>query len=204
MEGKSILHVADIHFCSFYFDLALWSRMIKNISKNSSHMLDFHEFTDVSKIMKIKHSEEFFFEYFSFWTEDFWWFYLSVFWLFEFLACLLLLAIADVFVQLVVFYFFLVLSLLFSCLVIALLLHKQKLFSNEIDDSTIFLAQGLLFYYTFTQQATYRTKKYPSKSCNERDERCTIFHEKYQYIMKKIKKPIFHNDPSMGNESGFI
>ena len=35
-------------------------------------MLDFHEFTDVSKIMKIKHSEEFFFEYFSFWTEDFW------------------------------------------------------------------------------------------------------------------------------------
>ena len=101
-------------------------------------------------------------------------------------------------------FFFLVLSLLFSCLVIALLLHKQKLFSNEIDDSTIFLAQGLLFYYTFTQQATYRTKKYPSKICNARDERCTIFHEKYQYIMKKIKKPIFHNDPSMGNESGFI
>ena len=47
-----------------------------------------------------------FFGYFSLWTEHFWWFCLSVFWLFEFLACLLLLAIADVFVQLVVFYFF--------------------------------------------------------------------------------------------------
>ena len=29
-------------------------------------MLDFHEFTDVSKIMKIKHSEEFFLNIFHF------------------------------------------------------------------------------------------------------------------------------------------